>query len=113
MSVEQHLCVYCRSPQPHRKCKYCPSYRDALKVNEDVIRELRLKLLGFQELQLEHFRLEKQHQRLQQKCDHIKDVHYQLWKVYRNQIELIEKLKTVTIEKIGKIDFVLIQTIRS
>ena len=95
MSVQEDICVYCRSPQPRRRCKYCPSHRDSLKMKGDVIRELQLKLLGFQELQLKHCRLESQHKRLLQQFDQLKDVYY-------NQIVLIEKLKTIAIENIGK-----------
>ena len=68
----------------------------------DVIRELRLKLMGYQQLQLEHFRLEKQYERLQQRYEKLKDVHYELRDVYLNQIGLIENLKTIAIERIGK-----------
>ena len=102
MSGQQHLCHYCHSPQPDWICKYCPSYRDQLKMKGDVIRELRHDLSGFQQLQLEHFRLKKQYQRLQQQFEELKDTHYQLRDVYYNQIVMIEELKTTAIENIGK-----------
>ena len=71
----------------------------------DIIRELKLELLGYQELKLKHFRLKNQHQRLRQEFNKLNDVYY-------NQIELIYMLKKKAIENIGKrlISFLLKQT---
>ena len=95
MSDQQDICRWCSTPYRF-DCKYCSSYCDSLKVKGDVIRELKLELLGYQELQMEHFRLKKQHQRLRQQFDKLKDVYY-------NQIELIYMLKKNVIKNIGKI----------
>ena len=104
MSDRQRFCVMCSTP--HRvDCRRCPSYRDSLKMQGNTIRELKLKLLGHQELQLEHYRLKNQHQRLRQEFDKLKDV-------YLNQIGLIYMLKKTAIENIGKrlISFLFKQT---
>ena len=94
MSDRQRRCSWCSTP--HRvDCERCPTYRDSLKVQGNVIRELKLKLLGHQELQLEHYRLKNQHQRLRQDFDKLNDV-------YMNQIGLIYMLKKNAIENIGK-----------
>ena len=98
MSDRQRFCVMCSTPY-RVDCRRCPSYRDSLKVQGNV------KLLGYQELQLEHYRLKDQHQRLRQEFDKLKDV-------YLNQIGLIYMLKKTAIENIGKrlISFLFKQT---
>ena len=94
MSDRQRYCVVCSTPY-RDVCQHCPSHRRALEMQANTIRELRLELLGHQELQLKHFRLKNQHQRLRQEHDKLNDV-------YINQIELIYVLKKNTIENIGK-----------
>ena len=81
MSNRQRVCRMCLTP--HRvDCEHCPLCRDSLKVQENTIRELKLKLLGHQELQIEHFRMKNQHQRLRKEFTELNDV-------YINQIRLI------------------------
>ena len=104
MSGRRRVCVMCSTP--HRfDCECCPSCRDSLKVKGDVIREMRQELLGHQELQIEHLRLKKEHQRPRQEFEELKDVCY-------NQIKLIHVLKKTAIENIGKrlISFLFKQT---
>ena len=104
MSGRRHICVMCSTPC-RADCEHCPSHLEALKVQADVIRDLKLKLLGRQELEIEHYRLKEQHLRLRQEFEKLKDVHY-------NQIELIYMLKKTAIENIGKrlISFLFKQT---
>ena len=104
MSDRQRYCQYCHTPY-RVDCQHCPSHLAALKMQEDAIRELKLELLGHQELQLKYYRLKNQHQRLRQKCDKLNDV-------YTNQIQLIYMLKKTAIENIGKrlISFLFKQT---
>ena len=104
MSNRQRVCRMCLTP--HRvDCEHCPSHLEALKVQADVIRDLKLKLLGRQELEIEHYRLKEQHLCLRQEFEKLKDVYY-------NQIELIYMLKKTAIENIGKrlISFLFKQT---
>ena len=82
MSDRRLICVMCSTPC----CQCCTSYLDSIKVQGDVIRDLKQKLLGRQELEIEHFRLKKEHQRLRQEFEELKDVYY-------NQIKLIYMLK--------------------
>ena len=111
MSDRPRYCVMCHTPY-RVDCQYCPSYRDSLQMQENTIRELRLELLGYQELQLEHFRLENQHQRLRQEHQRLRQEMYKLKDVYKNQIGLIYMLKKNAIENIGKrlISFLFKQT---
>ena len=104
MSNRQRVCRMCLTPY-RVDCEHCPLYRDSLKVQGNTIRELKLKLLGHQKLQLEHYRLKDQHQRLRQELDKLKDVYF-------NQIGLIYMLKKTAIENIGKrlISFLFKQT---
>ena len=104
MSNRQRVCRMCLTPY-RVDCRRCPSYRDSLKVQGNVIRELKLKLLGHQELQLEHYRLKNQHQRLRQEFGKLNDV-------YKNQIGLIYMLKKNVMKDIGKrlISFLFKQT---
>ena len=104
MSDHQRRCVMCSTPY-RVDCQRCPSYRDSLKMQGNTIRELKLKLLGHQELQLEHYRLKNQHQRLRQEFGKLNDV-------YKNQIGLIYMLKKNVMKDIGKrlISFLFKQT---
>ena len=64
-------------------------------LSTDVIRDLKLKLLERQELEIEHYRLKEQHLRLRQEFEKLKDVYYQ-----SNRVDLhVEKS---AIENIGK-----------
>ena len=94
MSDRQRYCVMCSTPY-RDVCQHCPSHRRALEMQANTIRELRLELLGHQELQLEHYRLKNQHQRLRKEFTELNDV-------YINQIRLIHALKKTAIENIGK-----------
>ena len=104
MSDQQRHCVMCSTPY-RVDCRRCPSYRDSLKMQGNTIRELKLKLLGYQKLQLEHYRLKNQHQRLRQEFGKLNDV-------YKNQIGLIYMLKKNVMKDIGKrlISFLFKQT---
>ena len=111
MSDRQRYCVMCSTPY-RDVCQHCPSHRRALEIQANTIRELRLELLGHQELQLKHFRLKNQHQRLRQEHQRLRQELYKLKDVYKNQIGLIYMLKKNAIENIGKrlISFLFKQT---
>ena len=86
----RRVCSWCKTPY-RLDCQYCPIHLDSLKVQGDVIRDLKHKLLGFDELDLEHYRLKRQHEDMYYNQ---KQAFEKLEDVYNNQkIELINILK--------------------
>ena len=108
MSASKGVCSWCSTPYKYN-CPWCPHHLKNLKIQGDVVQDLKQKLRDLQtehqELEIEYFCLKREHQRLRQTL-------VELRALYHNQIDMIEMLKEKAIENIGKrlISFLFKQT---
>ena len=96
--VLKGVCTWCSTPYKYN-CPWCPHHLKNLKIQGDVVQDLKQKLRDLQtehqELEIEYFCLKREHQRLRQTL-------VELRALYHNQIDMIEILKEKAIENIGK-----------
>ena len=103
MDETQHLCPYCKYPQPRRDCLYCPAGRLREQLKDNNIDYLQKELLRLKDVDYEVDFQRNECRHLKKQLEEVLKELHDLKKDYSDQKRIIKKLQKEKIEAIGKV----------